>query len=72
MGILEELIMKVYDAVDSDDEKFEELLKSKGLESYNMTFDEVMAGGLPETAITEDFVEKFSKGLKEILAEMEK
>ena len=72
MGILEELIMKIYDAVDSDDNKFEELLKSKKLENYNIAFDEVMADGLPETAITENFVEKFSKGLKEILAEMEK
>lgn len=72
MGILEELIMKVYDVVDSDDDKFEELLKSKGLENYNIAFDEVVAGCLHEIAITENFVEKFSKGLKEILAEMEK
>jgi hypothetical protein len=72
MAILEELLTKLYEAVGGDDEKYEAILKSKGLDGYAAAFDEVMAGGLPETAITDSFVEEFSKGLKEILKEMEK
>lgn len=64
---VENMMCKIAEAV--GEEEYNRLLEEYAIDGFAIAYDEVMAGGLPDEAITQNFLDEFGECLEKIIAD---
>ncbi len=72
-GDIEDMYSELADLVNDDYELLDKYFKEYDLSDYEIAFNEVMAGGLPEDKVcTHEFCKNFCEGMQKIKEELSK